>query len=255
MTGLVWRWIAGALPGVLVVVAGCHHEAPAPTETKATSTSTSPATGYTSPPAPQVTAPAARTETPFEGEIQLSVNAPGAKADTSIKFDIKGDRIRSETSNAGAGEAHLVSDLRQKKAYAVVDSTKSYAVMDIDAKAQAPAVQKTGKVERVLGRDCEDWVITDAGERFEVCAAKGIAYFDPPDASRAGGPEPAWAAALTKEHAFPLRVVATDKAGKREFRAEATRIEPKRLDDALFKVPNDYRVMPMSKTVKVASIP
>ena len=57
------------------------------------------------------------------------------------------------------------------------------------------------------------------------------------------------------ERAFPLRVIATDKTGKQEFRAEATKIEQKHLDDALFKVPNDYHVVPLTKSMKVASIP
>ncbi len=84
-----------------------------------------------------------------------------------------------------------------------------------------------------------------------MCVAKGIAYIDP----AAGAGEPTWAAVLTREHAFPLRVVATGKDGKQEFRAEATKIEARRLDDGLFKVPADYHTAPLGKSVKVASIP
>jgi hypothetical protein len=220
---------------------------------------TTQATAAASPPAPSVgtkataATTATRADTPFEGEIQVAVYEPSARTPASIAYDIKGNRTRTAPVNGATGDAHVVVDLDQHKGYAVVDTSKSYATLDVNAKA-APPISKTGKMERVQGRDCEDWVINDAGERFDVCAAKGIAYFDPPDAARAGG-EPGWAAALTKERAFPLRVVATDKAGKQEFRAEATKIEPKRLDDALFKVPSDYRVVPLSKTVKVASVP
>ena len=150
-----------------------------------------------------------------------------------------------------ASAAHVVGDRKDKRAYAVVDSSKSYATVDMDPKAPLPAVSRTGKIEHLVGRDCEDWTISDGGERFDMCVAKGIAYLDP----AAGAGEPSWAAVLTRERAFPLRVIATDKAGKQAFRAEATKIEPKHLDDALFKVPNDYHVVPMTKTMKVASIP
>jgi hypothetical protein len=234
--------LAGTLPA-------CKQKAPEATATPQSSVAVKPTA---SPPAPNVGTPTSPSATaPFEGEIQMAVYAPSAKTPATIAYDVKGDKIRSAPVNAPADAAHVVGDLGQRKAYAVVDASKSYTSVDVDAKGAAPAVSKTGKVERVQGRECEDWVINDAGERFDVCAAKGIAYVDP----KGDGAEPAWAATLTKEHAFPLRVVATDKAGKQEFRAEATRIEQRRLDDALFKVPNDYRVAPLGKTVKVASIP
>jgi hypothetical protein len=212
-----------------------------------------------SPPAPKATATATVAATPaqpaFEGESQLALYQPSSKTPATIAYDVKGDKIRSQPVGGDATAAHVVGDRKDKRVYAVVDSSKSYATVDMDSKATPPAVTKTGKVEHLLGRDCEDWTVSDGGERFDMCVAKGIAYLDPAAGAGAGAGEPSWAAVLTKERAFPLRVVATDKAGKQEFRAEATKIEAKHLDDALFKVPNDYHVVPMTRSMKVASIP
>jgi hypothetical protein len=235
------------LAAAALVAAGCKPKTSVETAPSATAATTAGA------PAPRATttAAAAPLQAPFEGEIQLALYEPGSKTPQTIAYDVKGDKVRSQPAGGDASAAHVVGDRKDKRVYAVVDASKSYATVDVDAKAPLPSVTKTGKSERMLGHDCEDWTISDGGERFDLCVAKGVAYID----AAAGAGEPSWAAVLTREHAFPLRVIATDKAGKQEFRAEATKIEARRLDDALFKVPNDYHIVPLSKSMKVASIP
>jgi Domain of unknown function (DUF4412) len=240
-------WAVMGLAAAALVASGCKPKASVEANPAAS------AAVAVSPPAPKPAVTVATTPMlpAFEGEIQLALYQPNSKTPETIAYDVKGDKIRSQPVGGDATAAHVVGDRKDKRAYAVVDSNKSYATVDMDPKTPLPAVTKTGKVEHLVGRDCEDWTISDGGERFDMCVAKGIAYLDP----AAGAGEPSWAAVLTRERAFPLRVIATDKVGKQEFRAEATKIEQKHLDDALFKVPNDYHVVPMTKSMKVASIP
>src|SRR5262245_36711100 len=68
-----------------------------------------------SPPPPNPPPPGMQVDAPFEGEIRLAVYGPSAKAPASIVYEVKGDKIRSETASGGAGDAHLVSDLKQRK--------------------------------------------------------------------------------------------------------------------------------------------
>jgi hypothetical protein len=243
MTKSNWVWIG--LAALAPVAGGCKPK----TTAEATPTASASVAAVPSPAKATAAAPAAAAA--FEGEIQLAVYEPNSKPGQTMVYDVKGDKVRAQPAGNDAGVARVVGDRKDKKVFAVVDASKSYASVDVEGKAPLPPVTRTGKVEHVLGHDCEDWTINDGGERFDLCAAKGIAYLDP----AAGAGEPAWAAVLTREHAFPLKVVATDKAGKQEFRAEATKIEVRRLDDALFKVPADYHSAPLGKSVKVASIP
>jgi hypothetical protein len=238
-------WVVIGLAVMAPAAGGCKSKA----STEATPTATTAAVAPAPAPA-KTTAPAG--DTPFEGEIQLAVYQPSSKTPQTIAYDVKGDKVRAQTVGGDPGTARVVGDRKDKKVFAVVDASKSYANVDVGTPTPAlPPVTRTSKVEHVLGRDCEDWTITDGGERFDLCVAKGIAYLDNP----AGAGEPGWAAVLTREHAFPLKVVATDKTGKQEFRAEATKIEVRHLDDALFKVPADYHAGTLAKSVKVASIP
>ena len=91
--------------------------------------------------------------------------------------------------------------------------------------------------------------------RSNVCASKGIAYFDLASDAKAGSAEARWAVTLTTEKAFPLRVVVHDKAGKEEYRAEATRADRKKLDDALFQPPSAYQKADLAKETRLASLP
>ena len=92
-------------------------------------------------------------------------------------------------------------------------------------------------------------------EKVDVCASKGIAYFDLASNAKAGSAETPWAVALTTEKAFPLRVVVHDKSGKEEYRADATRADRKKLDDSLFKPPAAYKKADLAKETKTASLP
>jgi hypothetical protein len=89
----------------------------------------------------------------------------------------------------------------------------------------------------------------------DVCASKGIPYLDLASDAKSGSAEIAWAVPLTAEKAFPLRVVVHDKTGKEEYRAEVTRADRKKLDDAMFSLPSGYKAGDLAKETKTASLP
>jgi hypothetical protein len=227
-------------------------------------------------PEPSTTAPAAApapapvasitppTAPPFEGEIVVAVKDEASKMlPASITYDVKGNKVRYTPT---AAPVHAVSDLDAQRVYAVDDAKKAYDSIDVKAApaaaqanvktaAATPQVQRTGKMEKVAGLDCEDWTIRDRTEKVDVCASKGIPYFDLASNAKAGNAEPTWATTLTAARAFPLRLVVHDMSGKEEYRAEATRAERKTIDPAIFNLPTGYKQTDLASETRTASLP
>jgi hypothetical protein len=220
---------------------------------------TSPATNAL---AAQKTAPApstpTATSTPFEGEISVMVkDETSRKLPASITYDVKGNKVRYVPA---AARVYAVGDLDAQRVYAIDDSQKSYDAIDLKPAANmkpapTPKVVKTGKTEKVAGLDCEDWTIDDGNETADVCASKGITYFDLASEAKTGNAETPWAVALTTERAFPLRITVHDKAGKEQYRAEATKADRKKVDDSLFQAPTGYKKADLAKETRTASLP
>jgi hypothetical protein len=195
---------------------------------------------------------------PFEGEILVTVNDEASKKlPATITYEVKGSKVRYTPA---AASVHAVGDLDAQRVYAIDDGQKSYDAIDVKGPtgtkaAIPPKVQKSGKMEKVAGLDCEDWSIDDGTEKVDVCATKGVAYVDLASNAKSGNAEPSWATALTTEKAFPLRVVAHDKSGKEEYRAEATKADRKKLDDSMFVLPAGYKSADLAKETKSASLP
>jgi plastocyanin len=234
-----------------IALAACKQDATAtPTSTPQPVASTPPPTRAAA------AAPSAAPAAPFEGEIVLSVKDEGPmKMPSSVTVEVKGDKVRYSATSSGV---HTVADMAAQRGFAVNDARKSYSSLDVHAAASAPpaaTVTKTPWSETVSGVPCDVWLIDDGKEKVEACAAKGIAFFDPARESKAGKAEPSWAAALTREKAFPLRVTAHDEAGKEEYRAEATKVERRKLDDSVFQVPTGFKQGDVSADVKTASLP
>jgi hypothetical protein len=206
------------------------------------------------------TSPTAGVSGKFEGEIVVEVkNGSGTpqKVPASVTFDVKGDKVRYEPA---AASVRAVDDLGAQHAFVVSDSKKAYTDIDTrtppdKAKTQEVRLERSTKQEKVAGLSCEDWTIDDGNEKADVCAAKGIAFFDPSGDARPGNAEPSWARAMTLEKAFPLRVVVHDRSGKEEYRAEAFEVNWKKVDDSAFQVPTGFKKADLTPDLKVASLP
>jgi hypothetical protein len=71
-----------------------------------------------------------------------------------------------------------------------------------------------------------------------VCIAEGLAFFDLEGVRHGGGA--AWNKDLHDKKMFPLRSVELDASGKEISRSEVVKVEAKKLDDALFQIPQGY---------------
>jgi hypothetical protein len=185
----------------------------------------------------------------FEGEVTLhTTRAGGAPQEMVVKA--KGDRLRFDTPGPDGKMTSAIYDPAKNKLTLVMDAQKAYMDMDFASPSAKPntdpktsAVEKTGKKETIAGYECEDWVAKDpSGKRSEVCMAEGLAFFDLDSVKNGGGP--LWNKELRDKKYFPLRSVEYDASGKELSRSEATAIDAKKLDDALFQVPKDYARVP-----------
>jgi hypothetical protein len=187
---------------------------------------------------------------------------PQSAGPERIVFGMKKPKYRLDIAARTPDEAgSVLFDLATKKGHMLMHSKKLALVLDFEkmktmpknipgmpnaptAPSQPPKIEKTGKNDVVAGYSCEIWNVTSEGKKAEICAAEGITWLDVGDLGLTS-PELTVAAVTTEANRFPLRVVSYDAYGKEELRMEATKVEKKKLDDARFVVPPDYKVMEM----------
>lgn len=250
-----------ALP--LCVLLACKSEpkpdAPAPVQAKA-----QPAASVA---APSAAKPAGNIDA-FEGQIVLlTSNKSQAGKQLEVTLRVKTGRLRvdlPESAMAGQaqpGKAYQIIDIASGTVKSVADGPRIVMVMDATRLADQVAqmggaskpekepqakVEKTGKTDTVAGRACEEWSVTAEGhpERRTICVAKmGASWMKFPFK------EETWAQQLFDGAHFPLRVVSYAADGSEQTRIEVKSIDEQPVDESLFMIPTDYKVMDMSQMV------
>ena len=212
----------------------------------------------------------------FEGGITMVVTEKNKRKEApgQITFDIKKPKYRLDFTAVEAnpqlqGGGSMILDPPAKKGYLLVPAQKMAMVIDFEklknmpkghgplggssgapstpsTPGTPPKIEKTGKKDTVAGYTCDIWnITTDKGEKAELCLAEGITWFNVTDLGWSH-PTLTAAAAISDMNHFPLRIVSYDAKGVEETRMEAKQIEKKKLDDTLFVVPPDYKIMDLS---------
>jgi len=255
------RTLAGPALAIMISLLGaCHHAEPSSDSS-----------------APKTASNASGSEN-FQGTITFRMESEVQKG-LEMTYFLKGQRSRIETMipNAPEGSTVMLWDLENGKISTLMPSRKTYISMDMKAAAEGirnaskdlkrqapepedkfPALVETGKQETIAGHTCEHWLMGDRQE-IDMCVAKGLGYFGMGGQAGEGGfrafkdlafstkllaesaNHPEWQK-LLQGGAFPLKLEFKDGETVK-MSMEATRIEQKILDDALFLVPADYREM------------
>jgi len=198
----------------------------------------------------------------FEGIVRMKINRPDAALNTTSIYYIKGDTARVESERPD-GKSHIMILDGQKHSMTILTPDKKVAVeISLDSAERTSEhvqnaldhllVERTGKSERIAGYDCNVWRITNRSSKrleHEVCVVKGFGrsasfFIDPKRIQQSS--QPSWVKQLVSEGGFALRSVMYGEDGKERSRTEATSIEKKSLDGALFVVPADYVKQDMS---------
>ena len=182
----------------------------------------------------------------FEGEISMhTTRASGPPQDMVV--ETKGDKLRFDTDSP-AGKTYGIYDpsVSPTKVVMVFDAQKAFLDLDFSSpgapqantSADSSAIDKNGKKETIAGIECQNWTAKDpSGKRSEVCIAEGIAFFDI-GSLKSGSP---LSKELREKKLFPMRTVEYDATGKEISRTEVTKVEKKKLDDARFVVPSEFK--------------
>ncbi len=184
----------------------------------------------------------------FEGEISMHTTRAAGPAQDMV-VETKGDKLRFDTENPGGGKSYGIYDpaVSPSKVVMVLEAQKAYMDLDFsrpdapqaNTSADASTIDKNGKKETIAGIDCQTWTAKDpSGKRSEVCIAEGIAFFDIGSLKNGASP---LSKELREKKLFPMRSVEYDAGGKEISRTEVTKVEKKKIDDARFAVPADYK--------------
>ncbi len=202
-------------------------------------------------------APVAFAASPFEGKVTFKMTS-GRNAPQEMRYAIKGDKVRIEM--AGQKEmGGMIMDMTKSEMVMLMDEQKMYMVMPINEGAAQgrksgpePTLEKTGETEKILGYTAEKYISTHEGTKTDLWLSEGLGAFAAFRPNATGGrsgrgntPPPGWERALAGKPLFPLRVVGHDKAGKENFRMEATAIDKQALPDGMFAPPADYQKFDM----------
>lgn len=198
--------------------------------------------------------------TPFEGKLVYNIDAGHEAKDIDMTMYVKGKKTRIEVDMPGSqqmSDVNMIMDGDAQKMYMVMDQQKMVMSVPIaipekvqkkmEAAKNMEKPQKTGKNKSILGYDCEQWTMKDNdGNTIEIWSAKGLGNFTGlmgKNPMLGGMSLPDMSEVLNAENFFPLSVMMKDRNGREKFKMEATSVEKKSLDVALFSVPKGYKVM------------
>jgi hypothetical protein len=185
----------------------------------------------------------------FEGVVEYSITTE--EGTMPMTYMSKGDNVRVEMEGRPGMKAVILMDTKQNKATMLMEQMKMYMEMpepqSSDEEAAKPEITKTGKTQKILGYECQEFIVKEGDEVTDVWVTKDLGKFQ---MFRMGGPgakkeADEWQKVIGSENGFPL--LATTKEGDEQIsKMVATKVEKKSLDDALFKIPEGFKAMDAS---------
>jgi hypothetical protein len=183
----------------------------------------------------------------FQGTVNMTIASQKGQPMPFV-YKVKDSMIRVEMQ-MGSRSVSVIMDLAAHKQLVLLPEMQSYMVHDFDAmqaarqagETTAPKVIDLHTTASVAGHACENYQVT--GERFSatMCAAKDLpgGFFGSGPAARN-----LFGLGALKDFGMPLRIVTTPTGeGASPMTMEVTGIEPGKLDDSLFKVPEGWHEM------------
>ncbi len=203
-------------------------------------------------------APLSAQTAPFEGVITMRVAGGRAAAQLQdVEYLAHAGKVRMNIASP-MGSMGIIGVPAEKKMYMLMGQQRMYVEVPMNAdavpagnamvNAPEPKMTRTGKKETIAGYECEHVLVESEQQTADVCMARGLGPFlnamsAMGSMGRGGGALPGWQRSLAADGAFPLKVTGSDGT----VMLEVTKIEKKRLTNALFDVPADYTKMDMPR--------
>jgi len=186
----------------------------------------------------------------FEGAITIRMTGRPGTPPQEMEYLSRGGNVRVNI-NSPAGSMSILGLKAESKTYMLMEAQHMYMEVTPESmnaalsNADEPKVTKTGRKETIAGESCEHVMIETGGangpQKADVCMAYAIGPFVNPMANMTR--MTAWQRQLVKEGGFPLRVTLADGT----VPIEVTKIEKKRVNDTLFRIPADFSKMEMPR--------
>jgi hypothetical protein len=187
----------------------------------------------------------------FEGVVQFK-NTDTKKRSSEMTYSVKDSRLRIDMQGAKGGGGYTIMDMKKMEMLMVMTEQRMYMTMSLKDAADKVAAEvkddvtfeKTNETEKILGYTATKYISTYKGEASDMWLAEGLGAFmmpgDNPMAGGRGSAPKGWEKALQGKNLFPLRIVNKDKKGNETNRMEVVAIEKKKLEEALFTVPEGF---------------
>ena len=190
-----------------------------------------------------------QTPTPFEGTIDF-IQSNGI--DTShYKYYVKGNNVKVDNYDARTKniEGSFLIDLGTKKLTVLSPVRKIYFDQDPSAPAKPggkPEVAKTGKVKKIDGYTCKEYVVVDAGEGLKINFWMAYGHFDFFDdmlriLNRKDKFSEYYLEIPDTKGMFPLLAIEEDLAGNKKGEMKALKITKTSVGPDTFMVPPGYK--------------
>lgn len=189
------------------------------------------------------------TATPFEGNIDF-IQSNGI--DTShYKYYVKGSKVKVDNYDVRTKniEGSFLINLETKKLTVLSPVRKIYFDQDPSAPAKPggkPSASKTGKIKKIGGYTCKEYVVVDADEGLKIDYWMAYGHFDFFDdmlriLNRKDKFSEYYLEIPDTKGMFPMLAIEEDLAGNKKGEMKAIKITKASISDDTFSVPPGYK--------------
>jgi len=190
----------------------------------------------------------------FEGKVKIKISANGQNI--NMNYVVKDKNLKMELGN---GEETGSFIMKGKKYLVLMPAQRMYMEIDSKMLKNLPGMNiesdkndsgknfdinkfRTGKTKKILGYNCEQWIIDNEKGKVEAWVTSELGNFMTMDGPMGGGYSPAWSSYLKNNGFFPMLVISTTKNGETS-KFEVTDVNRTSLNDSEFAPPSDYKKM------------
>ena len=189
----------------------------------------------------------------FEGKVKIKISAKDQNI--TMNYLVKDNNLKMEIGN---GEETGSFIMKGNKYLVLMPAQKMYMEIDKKMLENLPGIKsnkdknsskkininnlRTGKTKKILGYNCEQWIINDENGKVEVWVTNELGNFMTMDGPMGEGYSPAWSSYLENNGFFPMLVITTNPNGE-SSKFEVVDVNKTSLSNSEFAPPSNYKKM------------
>ena len=196
----------------------------------------------------------ANAQSPFEGTITMATSGIGDNEKHDVLINMKDAKMEIDIDAGVQGQFKLYPDVQKHKLYLVMAAQHMGMEQTLPEKSSTTKIElkPLGKKDTIAGHPAEAYLLTTPEAEVTLWETGDLAT-DVRQAYQAALPhilqeDEQMAAALDElgqQKMAPVRIDLSIKSMDQKITLELVKIEPKKLDDAIFVLPKDITFQPM----------